>query len=50
MKTLCTSLSANGHKQEVMDTLMKLANVKNPNSITDEKIMDQIIKELETLQ
>lgn len=50
MKTLCTSLSANGHKQEVMDTLMKLANVKNPNSITDEGIMDQIIKELEALQ
>lgn len=50
MKTLCTSLSANGHKQEVMDTLMKLANVKNPNSITDENIMDQVIKELEALQ
>lgn len=50
MKTLCTSLSANGHKQEVMDTLMKLANVKNPNSITDENIMEQVIKELETLQ
>ncbi len=50
MKTLCTSLSANGHKQEVMDTLMKLANVKNPNSITDENVMDQIIKELEALQ
>lgn len=50
MKELCTSLSASGHKQEVMDTLMKLANVKNPNSITDEGVMEQIIKELEALQ
>lgn len=50
MKELCTSLSASGHKQEVMDTLMKLASVKNPNSITDETIMDQIIKELEALK
>ena len=50
MKALCTSLSASGHKQEVVDTLTKLANVKNPNSITDEGIMDQIIKELEALQ
>ena len=50
MKTLCTSLSASGHKQEVMDILMKLASVKNPNSITDETIMDQIIKELEALK
>ena len=50
MKTLCTSLSANGHKQEVMDILMKFSGLKNPNSITDEGIMDQIIKELEALQ
>lgn len=50
MKALCTTLSANGHKKEVMDTLLKLANVKNPNSISDEVIMDKIIKDLEALK
>jgi len=50
MKTLCTSLSAKGHKQEVTDILANRANVKNPNSITDETIMDQIIKDLEALK
>lgn len=50
MKQLCTSLSAGGHKEAVSDILTTHAKVKNPNSITDEVIMDKIIKDLEALK
>ncbi len=50
MKQLCTSLSANGRNKEVVDILTNRAKVKNPNSITDEKIIDEIIKDLEALK
>lgn len=50
MKQLCTSLSAGGHKEAVSDILTTHAKVKNPNSITDEAIMDLIIKDLEALK
>lgn len=50
MKQLCTSLSADGRNKDVVDILTNRAKVKNPNSITDEKIIDEIIKDLEALK
>lgn len=49
LKNLCTELSQNGKKQEVLDTLQNIAGVKNPNSITDESKIVQALKELEAL-
>jgi hypothetical protein len=50
MKTMCTELSKNGKKDEVMKILMDNGGVKNPNSITDDKKIIKIIEELKKLE
>jgi len=50
MKNMCTELSKNGKKDEVMKILTDIASVKNPNSIQDEDKITKIIEELKKLE
>lgn len=50
LKKLCTELSSKGHREEVQKLLMEKANVKNPNSISDEKIITDILTELQKIE
>lgn len=46
---LCTQLSSNGKKQEVVDTLKSIAKVANPNAIKDIDIAQKALEALKTL-
>lgn len=50
LKKLCTELTQNGKKNEVLETLQRVAGIKNPNSIVDEKIIKQALEELQKLE